>query len=120
MLVPGLLTSSVAIHLDGRRVDDGKIELFVRRAQMNEQIEGAIEDVIDHGIRTIDLIDHHDRFMAERERFPEHEGGLGHRDFLGIDQNKHPIHHAEGPFDFAAEVGMAWRVDDVDFHSVDR
>ena len=87
---------------------------------MDKQIEGAVHHVIDDSVRTVDFIDDHNGLMAEGECLPEHEGGLGHRTFLGVDQNKHPIHHAERTLDLAAEVGVAGRIDDVNLHSLIR
>ena len=51
---------------DGRRVDDRKIELLVRRAEMDEQIEGPIHHVIDDRVRPVDLVDDDDGLVAER------------------------------------------------------
>ena len=38
--------------------------------------------------------------------------------FFGVDQDEHAVHHAQGPFDFTAEVGVARRIDDIDLHAL--
>ena len=43
-----------------------------------------------------------------------HEPCLRHRPVDRIDQQQYRIDHRQDPLDFAAEVGMAGRVDDVD------
>ena len=48
------------------------------------------------------------------QRLAEHETGLRLRAVVGVDDEKNAVDHAEGAFDFAAEVGVAGSVDDVD------
>ncbi len=43
------------------------------------------------------------------------EAGLGHGAFEGVDEEEDAVGHFEDAFDFAAEVGVAGGVDDVDF-----
>ena len=45
----------------------------------------------------------------------QHVARLRQRTFARVDQNEHAIHHAQSAFDFAAEIAVAGRVDDVDF-----
>ena len=52
--------------------------------------------------------------MAHLERLLEHEAGLRHGAFGGIDQQQHAVHHVHHALDLAAEIGVAGRVDDVD------
>ncbi len=39
---------------------------------------------------------------------------MRHRAFNGIDQQQHAVDHAQHAFDFAAEIGMARCIDDID------
>ena len=39
---------------------------------------------------------------------------MGHDAFGGIYQQQHAVRHPQYTFDLAGEVGVAWRVDDVD------
>ena len=52
--------------------------------------------------------------QADLQRLAEHELGLRHRAFGGIDQQHRAVDHVEDALDLAAEIGMARRVDDVD------
>ena len=65
-------------------------------------------------IAAVDLVDQHDRPQAQAQRLAEHELGLRQRAFGGVDQQDHTVDHRQDPFDLAAEVGMARRIDDVD------
>ena len=44
--------------------------------------------------------------QAVRECLSEHELGLRHRPFEGIDQDEAAVGHLQGPLDLAAEVGV--------------
>ena len=116
-LRPWLLEIEGRHPLDGGGIDDRKVQLFVGGSQMHEEIEGAIDDVIDDRIGAIDFVDDDDGFMSEGQRFAQDERGLRHGAFFGIDEDQHAIHHAECPLHFAAEICVARRVDDVNLHT---
>ncbi len=67
------------------------------------------------GAGAVDLVDDHDRTQAVLEGFAQDESGLGHRAFESVDQQEAAVGHFQHAFDFAAEVGVAGRVDEVDF-----
>ena len=46
--------------------------------------------------------------------FAEHEFGLRHRAFLGVDDQQAAVGHVQRALDFAREVSVARRVDDID------
>ena len=46
----------------------------------------------------------------------QHEASLGKRAFNGIDQQDGAVDHVHDPLNFAAEVGVAWGVNNVDFN----
>ncbi len=48
----------------------------------------------------------------------EDELGLGHGPFHGVHEQQDSVHHVHHSFHFTAEVGVAWSVDNIDFHSV--
>ena len=52
------------------------------------------------------------------ERLGEHEPRLRHRPLGRVDQHQRPVGHPQHAFDFAAEIGVAGRVDDVDLHAL--
>ena len=56
--------------------------------------------------------------QAQGQRLLGHEAGLRHRAFLGVDQQHHAVHHRQRTFHFAAEVGVAGGVDDVDVRAL--
>ena len=51
---------------------------------------------------------------ADLERLAEHELGLRLRAVEGIDDEEHAVDHLEDALHFAAEIGVAGSVDDVD------
>ena len=62
----------------------------------------------------VDLVDGDDRLQPDLQRLLQHELGLRHRAFGGIDQQHRAVDHVEDALDLAAEIGMARGVDDVD------
>ena len=97
-----------------RGVDVREVQLLVGGADGGEQVEGVVQHPIRVGVRAVDLVQHHDRLEAQLQRLAEHELGLRHDAFLGVDQQDAAVHHAQDALDLAAEVGVAGGVDDVD------
>lgn len=67
------------------------------------------------GVRAVDFVDDDDGPYVPRAnalRSTNVVCGIG--SFLGIDEDQHPIHHAERTFHLAAEVSVPRRIDDVD------
>ena len=98
----------------GRAVEDGKVELLVRRVERGEEVEHLVDHLVDARVGLVDLVDGDDRLQADLERLADHELGLRHRPFGGVDQHDGAVDHRENALHLAAEVGVAGRVDDVD------
>jgi len=49
------------------------------------------------------------------QRFFQDEARLGQGAFTRVHQQHGAVHHVEAAFDFAAEIGMSRRIDDIDF-----
>jgi hypothetical protein len=65
-------------------------------------------------VRTVDLVDDHDRAVTASERLPQHELRLRHRSVHRVDEEEDAVDHVHHALDLAPEVGVARRVDDVD------
>ena len=96
------------------RVDDRKVELLVRCLQRDKQIK----DHVDHFVRTrifaVDLIDDHNRLNLVFQSLPQNETGLRLRTIVRVNHQQHAIDHFHDALDFAAEISMARRIDDID------
>ena len=64
--------------------------------------------------RPVDLVDDHDGPQTAGERLAQHEPRLRHDAFGRVHQQEAAVGHLEDALDFAAEVGVAGRVDEVD------
>src|SRR4029077_7739502 len=64
------------------------------------------------------LVHYQYRFQAQGERFARDEARLRHRTFDRVHEEQHAVHHRERTLYFAAEIGVAGRVDDVDVHAL--
>ena len=100
----------------GRAVQDRKVELLVGGVERGEEIEDLVDDLDRASVVLVDLVDADDRFQPDLERLADHELGLRHRPFGGVDQHDRPVDHRQDAFDLAAEIGVAGRVDDIDAH----
>ena len=103
--------------LSGRK-QDGKIKLFLVGVEHCEQVEDLVMDGGGPGVGLVDLVDDDDGLEAQRQRLAGDELGLRHRAFRRIDQQDDAVDHREDALHFAAEVGVAGRVDDVDARAV--
>ncbi len=65
-------------------------------------------------IRTVDLVDRNDRTQANFQRLANNELRLWHWTFSSVNENDSAVNHRKNTLNFAAEVGVARRVDDVD------
>ena len=98
----------------GRSVENREVELLVGGVERREQVEHFVDDFGRAGVGTVDLVDDDDRLQAELQRLGDHELGLRHRAFGGVDQHDRAVDHDEDALDLAAEIGVAGGVDDVD------
>ena len=97
--------------------DIGEVGQRVFRPELQEQIEDLVDDLVGAGVGAIDLVDHDHRPQAAFQGLRKDEAGLRHRPLGGVDQHQRAVGHAEDALDFAAEIGVAGRVDDVDLHA---
>ena len=98
-------------------VKHGEIKLFFRCIKIDEEFINGIQNLFRSGIRTVDFIDHDDRFELEFESLVEHETGLGKRSFRRIDEENDSVRHIEHPFHLSAEIAVSRSVDDIDFYA---
>ena len=82
--------------------------------ERHEEVKDLVEDFLRVGVLAVDLVDDDDGFGAGFEGLAQHEARLRLRAVGGIDHEQHAVDHAHGALDFAAEVRVAGRIDDVD------
>ena len=96
------------------RVDDREIELLVVRLQLDEKIENHVEHLVRARVFAIDFVDDNDWFDLVFERLFENETRLRLRPIVRVDDEENAVDHFHDALDFAAEVGVAGGIDDVD------
>ncbi len=106
--------SHAGVAVERRGVDHGEVELLVAGAKPVEQFERLIEHPVRAGSVAIDLVDDDERREAVLERFARDEPRLWHRAVDRVDEQQHAVDHGQHALDFAAEVGVARRIDDID------
>ena len=75
-------------------------------------------NIVDALVRLVDLVDDDNRLELLLESLAQDVLRLRHRAFEGIDEQENAVDHVEDTLDFAAEVGVARGVDDVDLDAV--
>ena len=98
----------------GGAVEDRKVELLVGRVERGEEIEHLVDHLARPRVGLVDLVDADDGLQPDLQRLADHELGLRHRPFGGVDQHDRAVDHREDALDLAAEIGVAGRVDDID------
>ena len=101
-----------------RSVHHGEVDLVVVRTKLDKQIQDLVHDLGRPRTGAIDLIDDHNNLFIQRQRLAQHETRLRHTALERIYQEQNAVHHCEDALHFAAEVGMAGRVYDIDLHAV--
>ena len=109
-----MIEFELGVTVLGARVHEGKIELLVRRAQLQKEVEDLVENLLGIRVLPVDLVDHDDRFGAGFQRLPQHETGLRLRAFRRVHHQQHAVDHAHRPLDLAPEVGVPRSVDNID------
>ena len=84
-------------------------------AQIDEEVVHIAEDFRTASVAPVNLVDENDDGPAQRERFAENEPGLRQWAFRSINEQDNPVHHGQGPLNFAPKVGMAGSVEHVYF-----
>jgi hypothetical protein len=102
------------IALATRGVDHREVELFLAGPQCAEEIESVVDSGVGIATGAIDLVDHQDGSQPESQRLARDEAGLRHGAIEGVHQQQNRIDHLEHALHFAAEVGVAGRIHDVD------
>ena len=104
----------------GHAVENGKIQLVLRRVQVDEQVVDLVHHLLGACVTAIDLVDHHDGRQFGFERLVQHVARLRQGALAGIHQQQHPVDELQGAFHLAAEVTVAGRIDDINSYSAIR
>jgi hypothetical protein len=96
------------------RVEDREVEHALVGIEIDEEVIDLVEDLLRARVGAVDLVDHDHRGETGFERLREHVAGLWKWAFGCIDEEDNAVDHLQSALDFATEVGVAGRVDDVD------
>ena len=96
----------------------GAVQLLIGGTQIHQQVQHLIDDFLDAGIGTVDLVDGHHQAQVLLQSLLQHETGLGHATLGSIHQQQNAVDHLQHALDLAAEVGMARSIDDVDLDTL--
>jgi hypothetical protein len=101
----------------GRRVDDREVELVIRRAEVDHQVEDLVDDLVGPRLGRSTL------FTVTIGRSPARapsggRTGLRHRAVGGVDDEEDRVDQLQDALHLSAEVAVPRGVDDVDLRPV--
>ena len=108
-------------EIDGRRsrlghsVEHRKIQLRLIGVQVDEQVVNLVQHFLRACVRAVDFVNDHDGRQLGLQRFGQHVASLGQRALGGVHKQHDAVHHLQSALHLAAEVGVARRIDNVDF-----
>jgi len=102
----------------GVGVDDREVDLVLGGVEVEEEFVGLVHHLGQAGVGAVDLVDDQHDGQAGLQRLAEHEAGLWAGSLGRVDEQDDPVDHVQRPFNLAAEVGVARRIDDVDLDPV--
>ena len=100
-----------------RAIKDGAHELFVVRAEVEEQFQHLITHFRKPCVGAVYLVDDDYDFQSQRERLFDDETRLRHRSFRRVDEEQHAAHHFEHALHLSRKIGVTGSVDDVYLHA---
>ena len=101
-----------------RTEQNGTVELFVARVEVDQQLQNFILDLCNARIGTVDLVDDNDELVPQLQRLLHDKARLRHRSFRRVHEKQNAVHHLQNALHLAAEIGVPRRIDDIDLHSV--
>ena len=99
-------------------VYDRAVKLLVGCIEVEQQLKNLVADLVQTGVRTVDLVDRDDDLVAEFKCLLKNETGLRHRALCCVDQQDNTVYHLEDTLYLAGEVGVARGVDDIDLDAL--
>ena len=96
----------------------GAVQLLVGSTQIHQQVEDLVDDFLDAGIGTVDLVDGDNKAQILLQSLLQHETGLGHTALSSVHQQQNAVDHLQHALDLAAEVGVARGIDDIDLDAL--
>ncbi len=101
----------------GISVEDREVELLFLGVEINKEVVNFIQNFLRTRIGAVDLVNDENRLQVRLKRLAEHVTSLRQWAFAGVDQQHDAVDHLERALHFAAKIGVARRIHDIDFHA---
>ena len=96
----------------------GAVQLLVGGAQIHQQKQDLVDDLLDAGVGTVDLVHGDDQAQVLLQSLLQHKAGLGHAALGSVHQQQHAVDHLQHALHLAAKIGVARGVNDVDLNAL--
>ena len=91
------------------------VQLLIRCIKIEEQLKYFVDDIVRTCLRTVNFVDTYDNWKIQLQCFAQHELCLRHRALKSVYHEDNTVYHFQDTLYFAAEISMAWGVDNIDF-----
>ena len=98
-------------------VQERTVKLLVGCVEIHQKLKHFVDDFVRACLRAVDFVDADDNGKIQLKCFFQHEFGLRHSALECVYNQNNAVYHFQNSLNLAAEVRMAWGVDDVDFRS---
>src|SRR5258707_8191538 len=99
----------------GVRIKDGEIKLLFLGIEINKEVVHLVKNFLRTGIRPVDLINDQNRLQVRLKGLAQYVTSLRQRAFARVHQQHDAVDHLERALHLAAKIGVAWRIDNIDF-----
>ena len=94
------------------------VQLFVCCAKIHEQQQNFVDDLFNACVRTVNFIYRNDQRKVLLQRFLQNKARLRHTALSRIHEQQHAVDHFQHTFHFAAKVGVARGINNINFYTV--
>ncbi len=99
-------------------VNERALQLFIRCIQIHKQFQNLIHHIIRSGFRAVYFIDADYNRKIQIQCLSQNKFRLRHRALICVHNKDNAVNHLKNPLNLAAEIGMARRINDVDFRTI--
>ena len=111
-----VIVARITVH--GGCVNHREVQLFIGSTQLHHELKHLVDSGIGISVGAVDLVHHHHNAQVVRKRMAQHETRLRLGAFVSVNNQQSTIGHVQNALNFATEVGVTRRVDDVDLYAL--
>ena len=89
-------------------------QVVLTSSKVNEEVNGLVVGVGRPSVFTVNLVNANNRLESILKSLLKYKSGLGHRPFVGVDDQQNAVNHAQNSLNFSTNVSVARGVHTID------